>query len=187
MLILQCIKALTVFLLLMKKHYIYILIGVITTALIGLVAIQIYWIDNAVTLKEEEFKRDVTSVIYSVANKLEKIETINRVKTHKKGQELYNEKMRQINNQFSDLNYDTTTIFEENGVKYKVTERQQNNLLGGEVYQKSIQSVSPAGQMAFQVNIQGNGFPTFSNQIQDSIYRYRKDEKSLMINEVLES
>jgi two-component system phosphate regulon sensor histidine kinase PhoR len=171
----------------MKKHFIYILIGVITTALLGLVAVQIYWIDSAVTLKEEEFKRDVNSAIYSVTSKLEKIEAINRIKAHQKGQKLYNEKIRQINNQFSDLNYDSTAIFEENGVKYKVTERQQNNLSGGELYQKSIQSVSPNGEVAFQLSIQGNINTAFSNREGDSLYRYRQDEKSLMVNEVIES
>jgi len=135
----------------MKKNYIYILIGIITSALIGLVIIQIYWIDNAVTLKEEEFKRNVTSAIYAVTNKLEKIEAVNRVKAHQKRQELYNSRMQQINNEFSDLNFDTTAYFEENGVKYKITERK--NIFNGGGVQQSIQSVSPNGQFDFKFSI----------------------------------
>ena len=73
----------------MKKKYIYILIGIITSALIGLVVIQLYWIDNAVTLKEEEFKKNVRSSLFSVVNKLEKIEAINRIKARQKGQQLF--------------------------------------------------------------------------------------------------
>ncbi|MCO6500782.1 MAG: HAMP domain-containing histidine kinase [Vicingus serpentipes] len=171
----------------MKKNYIYILIGIITLSLIGLVAIQIYWINNAVTLKEEEFKRDVTSAIYSVTNRLEKIEAINRIKAHQKGQALFNKRMGQINNQFKDLDYDTTAVYEENGVQYKISERQQNNLSGEEIYEQSIQSISPNGGMAFQLSIQGNGIHSFSKRKKDSLYYYRQNEKSLMVNEVLES
>ena len=58
----------------MKKKFIYILIGIITVALIGFVAIQFYWINSAIALKEDEFFRDVKSAMYAVTNKLEKIE-----------------------------------------------------------------------------------------------------------------
>lgn len=158
-----------------------------TISLIGLVVIQIYWINNAVKLKEEEFKRNVTSAIYSVTNRLEKIETINRIKAHQKGQALFNKKMNQINHQFKDLEYDTTAIYEENGVRYKVSERQKNSWSGEEIYEKSIQSISPNGAVAFQLSIQGNSAHAFSNQKKDSLYYYRQNEKSLMINDVLES
>ena len=77
----------------MKKKYIYILIGIITTALIGLVAIQIYWIDNAVKLREEDFNRNVRSALFTVTDKLEKIDAINRIKAHKNGHQLFNQKI----------------------------------------------------------------------------------------------
>jgi len=171
----------------MKRSYIYILIGIITSSLIGLVAIQIYWIDNAVTLKEEEFKRDVTAAIYSVSNKLERMEAINRIKAHQKGQALFNMRMGQINDQFRDLDYDTTTIYEQNGVQYKVAERKQKGFSGGDIYEKSVQSISPNGEMEFHLSVQGNSIPLTLHQKKDSLYYYRQNEKSLMINEVLES
>lgn len=171
----------------MKKHYIYILIGIISAALIGLVAIQLYWIDNAVTLKEEEFKRDVNSAIYTVAAKIEKIETLNRVRANQKGQELYKTKMQQINNEFSDLNYDTSAVFEENGVQYMVTEKHESNLSGNEIYQRSIQSILPNGQVDVQISIQEQASPLFVNKVKDSLYQYRHNEKTAMVNEVIES
>ena len=66
----------------MSKKFIYLLIVTITIALIGFVAIQFYWINNAITLKEEEFFRDVKSALYSITNKLEKIESLKRIKIH---------------------------------------------------------------------------------------------------------
>jgi two-component system, OmpR family, phosphate regulon sensor histidine kinase PhoR len=172
----------------MKKKFIYILIVVITTALLGFVAIQLYWIDNAVTLKEEEFKRDVKSTLISVVNKLEKIEAINRVKAHEKGQKLFRERSRNLEQSLNNNNYDTSTVFEKDGVKYKVSESRQKGL-NGEQYQKSIQTISPNGQMGFQLSVgtQGNLAPMIKGEGNDSLNRYLSQEKSLMIGDVLES
>jgi two-component system phosphate regulon sensor histidine kinase PhoR len=47
---------------------------VMTIALIGLMGIQIYWIDNASAVKEATFQRTVTDVLSRVVNKVEKME-----------------------------------------------------------------------------------------------------------------
>ncbi len=51
--------------------YIIVLAGLTLTALIG---IQIYWIKNAMYIKEENFKRDAREALVNVANKLERRE-----------------------------------------------------------------------------------------------------------------
>ncbi len=150
-----------------KKQYIYILIGIITTALIGLVVIQIYWIDNAVILKEEGFKRNVRSALFSVSNKLDKIDATYRIKAHKKGQQLFNQRMNLLNNS-NQNRIDTTATFEKDGVTYLVNEQQSEN---GQVYQQSIQSISKNQQIGFQMNIQGqirftgNEFPNAQESV----------------------
>jgi two-component system phosphate regulon sensor histidine kinase PhoR len=178
---LNTILALSVFLLGMKKQYIYILIGVITSALIGLVAIQIYWIDNAVTLKEEEFKRDVRSALFSVSGKLERIEAMNRIKTHKKGQQLFNQKMKQLNNSVQN-NFDSTAIFKQDGITYKVSEKQSKD---GRIYQKSMQTISPNGQVGFELSIQGTG-PVMISAGNDSLAMAQQRESSVL-NEMLQN
>jgi len=145
-----------------KKQYIYILIGVITVALVGLVATQIYWVDNAVTLKEEEFKRNVRSVLFSVSNKLEKIDAAYKIKAHKKGQELFNQRMNEIHSSIKKEDIDSTAVFHKNGITYQIHEKQSDD---GRVYQKSIQSVSPNGQVGFELSIQGQGPITVSNNV----------------------
>jgi two-component system phosphate regulon sensor histidine kinase PhoR len=45
-----------------------------TIALIGLMGIQIYWIQNASAVKEATFQRTVTDVLTKVVNKIEKLE-----------------------------------------------------------------------------------------------------------------
>ncbi len=162
----------------MKKQYIYILIGVITSALIGLVAIQIYWIDNAVTLKEEEFKRNVRSALFKVSNRLETIDAAYRIKAHKKGQQLFNQRMNILN---SSVQKDSTAVFQKDGVTYQVSEQESED---GQVYQKSIQSVSPNGQVGFQLSIQGPGQIKISNgNPNNSVYN---NNQTSVLNEMLE-
>lgn len=152
----------------MKIKYIYILIAIITTALLGLVVIQLYWIDNAVTLKEEEFKRSVRSALFSVSGKLEKIEAVNRVKEYKKSQQLFNQRINVLSQQPNGQDYDSTAIVKKDGVTYKVSEKQTKD---GQVYQKSIQSVSPDGHMGFELSIQGNsGPPNSINQMFQDLF-----------------
>ena len=143
----------------MKKQYIYVLIGVITSALIGLVVIQIYWIDNAVTLKEEEFKRNVRSALFSVSNKIDKIDAAYQMKSYKQGQHLFNQQLNQYGSSMNQ--YDSTATFKKDGVTYRVTEQESAD---GQIYQKSIQTVSPNGQVGFQLNIQGQGQLSISNR-----------------------
>jgi two-component system phosphate regulon sensor histidine kinase PhoR len=58
----------------MKERYIQLLIAVSTVAVIGLIAIQVYWVNNTFTLKEQDFASAVTKSMSAVALKLEKIE-----------------------------------------------------------------------------------------------------------------
>ena len=155
----------------MKKEYIYILIGVITSALIGLVVIQLYWIDNAVTLKEEGFKRNVRSAIISVSNKLEKIDAAYQIKAHKEGEQLFNQKLNSFNSSIQHGN-DSSSTFRKDGVTYQVREKQSQN---GQVYQQSVKSVFPNGQVGFQLSIQGQGNtgaqPSVLNEMLENLAR----------------
>lgn len=64
----------------MSKKIITLVIVLITIALIGLVGIQIYWIKNALAVKEANFDRSVNEALTNVVYKLEKLEVANRIK-----------------------------------------------------------------------------------------------------------
>lgn len=172
----------------MKKKFIYILIGVITSALLGFVAIQFYWINSAIALKEEEFNRDVKSALYSVINKIEKIESLNRVQTYKANQKLFNDKAALLYSSLSPYNKDSSLIFEENGVKYKVNENSKNTALGN-FYQKTIESVAPNGTSQIQLSFgyEGGNINTLNNSFKDSITAYKENEKMLLLDEMLKN
>ena len=133
-----------------------------SAALIGLIAIQLVWIDNAVTLKEEEFKRNIRGALFSVAGKLEKIEAIERMKVQKQQQQFFNQ---QINT--NTTNFDSTAIVKKDGVTYKVSEKTSKD---GRVYQKSIQSVSNNGQVGFELSIQGGNQPNMLNGMFNNVF-----------------
>lgn len=60
----------------MNKKYIWILVVVILTSMLGLIAIQIYWITNSYTIKEKYFNYQVNKALSQVIKTLETNETI---------------------------------------------------------------------------------------------------------------
>lgn len=57
----------------MSKYNLGIISVLVGVALAALIAVQIYWIQSSVKLKEEEFERSVNEALKSTANKLEKL------------------------------------------------------------------------------------------------------------------
>jgi two-component system, OmpR family, phosphate regulon sensor histidine kinase PhoR len=62
----------------MNKKVIILIIVLMSVALLGLMSIQIYWIRNAVIVKEAGFVRSVNEAISNVVLRIEKIEMINK-------------------------------------------------------------------------------------------------------------
>ena len=55
----------------MNKRFLYILIGSICISLIGIIAMQYFWIRNAFNVKEAQFERSVNDALGSVVDKIE--------------------------------------------------------------------------------------------------------------------
>lgn len=72
----------------MKINHIYRLIAVSAITVIGLIAVQIYWVGKALRLKEDEFARQVYEVLNEVVATLEKEEAFNQIKHHTQGKYL---------------------------------------------------------------------------------------------------
>lgn len=63
----------------MKEFKIKIIIAVMTTSVIGLIALQINWITNAMKVEEERFERKVNDALLSAAQKIDKLEAAETV------------------------------------------------------------------------------------------------------------
>ncbi len=60
----------------MKQKYIWTLIVVMTASLIGLIFLQVQWVEEAVAVKEQQFKQSVNISLAQVVKKLEERETV---------------------------------------------------------------------------------------------------------------
>ena len=77
----------------MRNQIINILVVVISIALIGLIGIQLYWINNAVALKEDEFQKKVNTALNDVVKTLERNELINKIKASSTGRRILQKKL----------------------------------------------------------------------------------------------
>ena len=64
----------------MNKKIIFFIISLITLSLIGLMVIQVHWINNAITVRQTTFVRDVNEAVSNVIFQLEKIEMSDQIK-----------------------------------------------------------------------------------------------------------
>lgn len=72
----------------MKKTFIPVLVLLIIFSLVGLIAIQIYWIGNSVALREAQFTRNVKMALREVNNTLERSEAKERMMKNAVGQRI---------------------------------------------------------------------------------------------------
>ena len=88
----------------MNRKVIIFVIVFISIALVGLVSIQLYWIKNALAVKQANFDRSVSEALTNVVYKLEKLDVAtrikNRINTGKSNNSLYNS-IDSINNMFT--------------------------------------------------------------------------------------
>ncbi|MFQ5334699.1 MAG: sensor histidine kinase [Flavobacteriales bacterium] len=66
----------------MKKSLVRVLIILISLVLCGLIATQLFWINNAIELKNEEFERTVNDVLETVVITMEEKEAIENLRLH---------------------------------------------------------------------------------------------------------
>jgi two-component system phosphate regulon sensor histidine kinase PhoR len=61
----------------------------ITIALIGLIAVQIYWVNNAIQLRKEEFKQNVSQALTKVSEKTERNEALEFIRNSSVGTSIF--------------------------------------------------------------------------------------------------
>jgi two-component system phosphate regulon sensor histidine kinase PhoR len=60
----------------MNKRAIWVIIGLMSAALIGIIILQVYWINWSYQLGEQQFSKDVFAALNRVSNKLQRAENI---------------------------------------------------------------------------------------------------------------
>jgi two-component system phosphate regulon sensor histidine kinase PhoR len=116
----------------MKARFIPFLIGTISVALIGLIVIQIYWINNAVELKEAQFRQNVREAMIRVAERLERQEALDALKRNEDNDEIFFKLDSLAKEQWQDRQEPQAPIqLRENGVHgFEVYESDTNKKAG---------------------------------------------------------
>ncbi|HPI29316.1 MAG TPA: HAMP domain-containing sensor histidine kinase [Bacteroidales bacterium] len=110
----------------MNKKIIYIIIILMSVAVIILFSIQFYWMQNAIALKEANFSRNVKDAMSNVIYKLEKMEVADKIRSkmykNKQGQQLLRT-IDSINNLYQkeiDANSGDTSRTDSGGVSKNI-------------------------------------------------------------------
>ncbi|HRS53685.1 MAG TPA: HAMP domain-containing sensor histidine kinase [Bacteroidales bacterium] len=173
-------------------------------ALIGITGIQIYWINNAIDLKEATFKRNVNEAITNVVYKLEKLEVAAKIRekmyASKQGSNLFHA-IDSINNIFFkelEKNRKDTGNYPENVINFtsekitvqvlqdqsgEIIKRYDTNIITIQTKDKEKQPLVIKEQSTIPL-IHDTAFYKDIDSVQDQLSRYIK--KSFLIRDVLE-
>lgn len=69
----------------MKPSRIYLVIGLMVFAMIGLAAVQFAYIQNTITLKEAQFRYNVKSALAEASAQVERYDAVQRMQRHRRG------------------------------------------------------------------------------------------------------
>ncbi len=122
-----------------------ITIVIITIALVGLIGIQVYWINNALSLREEQFKKDISHVLLSTVNRVERLEAMNTFKYNQTTRNFINRLQKHIspkkNKPVLQKSEQKDTIIEKDGQQFKISESHKESIdtaNGVRIYENSF-------------------------------------------------
>jgi hypothetical protein len=113
----------------MRRDILRLLIGSISLVMIALIGLQYFWVQNALDLKKNEFDRNASEALKSVANYLEKKETLERIKSQEQGRFLFIDedvdKKMEEGGQDTTYEYALLSQYERSGnlIEYSITEK----------------------------------------------------------------
>lgn len=160
----------------------------VSVALIGLIGIQIYWINNAISLKAEDFDRGVNDALNNVANKLEKTAIAARIKKKieykKQGIRYYdlNDNSKKLMNTDS---FAVSTV-KNNKIGYKVKEELRTDSAGNEVTNSNARQYLTDsinnGEFSFPTELMANTIPNAKAVEQIRLELFQSKEE--MVNDI---
>jgi two-component system, OmpR family, phosphate regulon sensor histidine kinase PhoR len=187
----------------LKKPYIISLIFFISLSVMGLIIIQIYWIRNALNLKEEQFKQNVSLALTEVASELERFETIRSIRSHSVGKQILHDidsltrtKQPLLTGNPRYSLRDTVIIGEDN-INIKVTEKVREDTIEGfitrsKIVTKSIGRENEEDEI-FDFNIGIDGTKSFSQDAKiyldaglDDFNKDRLIQRSELVNDLIQ-
>ncbi len=108
----------------------------IAAAVTGLIAVQLYWIDNSISLRREEFREDVNTALNRAINGMERDKTVDYIRSHSLGSRLFEQLSRHSGTEHSQIVQRTTTrdtIIQKDGqkIQMQVVEKEKSDTSTG--------------------------------------------------------
>ena len=180
----------------LKRNRIPFAIVTITIALLGLIGIQVYWINNALSLREEQFKKDISSALINTVEKVERFETMNSFKLNDKTKQLWNNIKNQIkahsNPTILEKSNSRDTVIENNGQIIKINELSKEFLdttNGIRTYEKTYSSTNNNLKLNIpNINFDfdlGDSLPSIAKNF-ENIGKQLMDQRAEIIDNILD-
>ncbi|CAN5436895.1 HAMP domain-containing sensor histidine kinase [soil metagenome] len=161
-------------------------------ALLGLIAIQIYWVNNAVTLGEQRFEQSVNEALNNVVSRMEKYQAAAKItqKFNFRKQGIITAKMLGLG-QKQDLVCDSMAdnkncIIKNNNVNVKIVEEfttDSNGVVVKKMRQKEYSSDTSSGN--FHNRVKNDG-PAFFQQFSTESNKDWMSHKNAMVNDIFD-
>lgn len=130
----QCILTIDVYLLgMIRKENFKTIIILVSLLVVGLIAIQLYWIDNAIALREEQFGENVNRSLYASVEELDRGEVYRVLQKNPLGAAFFNYTHRADESVLIE-NYNTRDTFvEKDGkkIRLQIVEKAKNDTTKG--------------------------------------------------------
>ena len=177
----------------MNRGNIRVITIMATLALLGLIAIQIYWVNNAITLGEQRFEQSVNEALNNVVLRIEKYQAAAKItqkfKFRKQG--IITASLSGPNSKHKNLICDTLSdmsncIIKNNNVNVKIIEEystDSNGVVLKKMRQKEYSSDTSSGDFHNRVKADG---PSFFQQFASESNQNWISHKNEMVNDIFD-
>ncbi len=177
----------------MNRGNIRIITIMASLALVGLVAIQIYWVNNAVTLGEQRFEQSVNEALNNVVLRVEKQSAAAKItqKFNFRKQGIITASVKGITSKSKEfvcdsMNDNKNCIIRNNNVNVKIIEEystDSNGVVVKKMRQKEYSSDTSSGN--FHNRVQNDG-PAFFHQFASESNQNWISHKNAMVNDIFD-
>ncbi len=167
-------------------------------ALVGLVFMQVYWVRNAISLKQDEFERGANDAILAVVDRLEQAEALKQLRTHQQGRYLFfdEDAENKITSAGVDTAYDLMVIkqYSRQGdqVEISIKEEENGNSSTHSIQRNVGDTIDGSEDFPLDFYFENRGSDPYLStgepvQIEDSLIRERMKIKRAFVGDIVKS
>lgn len=164
-----------------------------SVALTGLIGIQLYWINNAIRLKEDQFVKEVNSALHRVVDRLEKEEALEKLQSHQAGRFLFfeNDSIPGSWENLADTSFQYFVMkdVQKRGdkIEIKITEEQNGKSITKTINKDLRKGDTVTNEELYEPGLKFAPDTTFEAQSIESKMKSRLENKSAFVGDIVKS